>query len=461
MTEPVAPSRAIPDNGLGTRAAVLAVLVPAAGFLLLLAASGLDVRWEDHPSHFWLVMLAALCTAGLAHATGEAADRRGDGRLFCVSLAFLAAAGFLALHALATPGVFLDASNLGFQIAVPVGLSIAACFAAASALPESAEDVVRLRSVAGRLRAALVTVMLVWAVATIAGLAPLSNVSRVERASGALAVSAVVGAALFGAAAVRYTALACQRRELLPLAVATSFVLLAEAMLAAAFARNWHASWWEWHLLILAAFGLVAWAARREWREERFASLYTDATARSEREISVVFADLAGFTAFSERHPTADVAAMLDTYFEIAIPAAAGEHGGDVQRLLGDALMVCFNVLDDQPDHAERAARAAIAIRDRTAGLGAEHPHWPRFRIGVNSGVAVVGVIGTGGGRSFTVIGDAVNVAARLEQAAPVGAIAIGTATARQLGSARLTPLGRLSIKGRREPVEAFVLGEL
>src|SRR5918996_3794438 len=92
-------------------AALGAAALPAAGFVLLLAAPELDVRWEHHPSHFWIVVLAAAITASLAYATGDAADRRGDARLFFVSLSFLSAGGFLALHALATPDVLIETSN--------------------------------------------------------------------------------------------------------------------------------------------------------------------------------------------------------------------------------------------------------------------------------------------------------------------------------------------------------------
>ena len=103
--------------------------------MLLLAAPATDVRWEHHPSHFWLVLAAALLSAALAYQTTGIALRRADARLFLVSLAFLAAAGFLVLHALATPGVLLDGPNQGFVVATPVGLLIAAGFAAFSALP--------------------------------------------------------------------------------------------------------------------------------------------------------------------------------------------------------------------------------------------------------------------------------------------------------------------------------------
>jgi adenylate cyclase len=438
-----------------TLIAIAAACIPAAGFALLIAAPDLDVRWENHPSHFWLVVLAAATTAALAYATGDAADRRGDVRLYWVSLCFFAASGFLALHALATPEIFLEASNLGFQIAVPVGLMIAAALAAASAVEEAAAIGERGRH---RIRTALIVLMIGWGAATVAGLAPLDRVTQVERASGAITALALAGAALFLFAAVRYLALARERRALLPLAIATSFALLSEAILATAFARNWHATWWEWHLLILIGFGIVAWAARREWREERFASLYTEETARGRRELSILFADLAGFTAFSERRDPGQVTEMLNAYFEVAIPPIVQEHGGVVNQLIGDALMATFSDRPGEPDHALRAARAALAIRDRTVALADRNADWPRFRIGVNSGEAMVAVVGTGGGRSYTVIGDSVNTAARIESLAPVGEVAIAAATMRRLEGAQIRRLGEVRVKGKAEPVEIFVL---
>jgi adenylate cyclase len=435
--------------------ALAAVALPAAGFALLLAAPGLDVEWQHHPSHFWLVVLAAATTAALAYATGDAAERRGDTRLFWVSLGFLTAGGFLALHALATPGVFQEASTLGFQIAVPVGLVVAAAFAAASTTPASLRVSAAARH---RIRAGLLVLMAGWAIAAVAGLAPLDRITQVERASGAITVLAVAGAALYALAALRYYALARRRRSLLPLAVATGFVLLGEAILATAFARNWHASWWEWHLLILAGFAVVAWAARREWREERFASLYTEETARSEREVSVLFADLAGFTTFSEGRDPREVGEMLNAYFEVAIPPIVEEHDGEVDKLIGDALMATFFERPGAADPALRAARAALAICARTGAVADAHPEWPRFRVAVNSGEAMVGLVGAGGGRSYTVIGDAVNTAARLEAQAPVGGVVISASTLARLPNATVKPLGALEMKGKAEAVEAFAL---
>jgi adenylate cyclase len=270
--------------------ATAAVVLPAAGFALLLVDPGIDVAWEDHPAHFWLVLAAAAVTAALAHATGEAAERRGDLRLGLVSLTFLCSAGFLGLHALATPGVLLDDSSLGFVIAVPVGLVIASGIAVLSAT----------ESVPGRMSALLLALMAAWAAATLIGIGPLDEPTEIERASGALAIPAFIAATLYLLAAARYAVIGAGDPPVLVLAVAISFVLLGEAMLQTAFSRSWHASWWEWHVLLLAAFGLVAIAARREWREERFSPLYTKETASGRREVSVVFADLAGFTSFSE-----------------------------------------------------------------------------------------------------------------------------------------------------------------
>lgn len=438
-----------------------AVGLPAAGFVLLLTGPELDIAWEDHRAHFWLVLAAAAITAALAYATGEAAERRGDLRLGLVSLTFLCCAGFLGLHALATPGVLLDDSSLGFVIAVPVGLVLASTIAALSASDRLSA---RYRTLTAHRRTGaglLLAAMAAWAAATLIGIGPLDEPTEIERASGALAVPAIAGALLYFVAAVRYARLGAGAPPGLPLAVAVAFVLLGEATLQTAFSRNWHTSWWEWHALMLAAFGLVAVTARREWREERFSALYMEETARGKHEVSVVFADLAGFTSFSEGRDPAEVSEMLNAYFERAIPPVVSEHGGEIERLMGDALMATFNARDDQPDHAIRAAAAALAIRDAAAAVATDNPGWPRFRVGVNTGEALVGILGAAGGRSYTVIGDAVNSASRLESAAPVGEVAIGAATLRALPGARTRSLGPIEVKGRREPLDAYVLERL
>jgi adenylate cyclase len=229
-------------------------------------------------------------------------------------------------------------------------------------------------------------------------------------------------------------------------------------MVAVAVARSWHASWWEWHALMLAAFGAIAWSAGRQDPEERFSDLYLDDTAAGKRDVSVLFADLAGFTSFSEGRDPREVSEMLNAYLEVAIPPIVREYGGQIDRLIGDAIMATWGTRGDQPDHAERAVRAAAAVQVETTRIADRHPEWPQFRIAVNSGEALVGVVGAESGRSYTVIGDTVNVAARLEGRAPAGGVVVGGATLRAVPGLRATSLGEIEVKGKRETVDAYLL---
>lgn len=436
----------------------IAVALPALGLVLLLATPAADVVWEHHPSHFWLVLGAALVSAALAFQTSGIALRRADARLFLVSLAFLSAAGFLALHALATPGVLLDAPNQGFVLATPVGLLLAALFAALSALRLPPERAARIISRARALRAGLLAAMVAWAALSLASVAPLDSPTPIERATGALIVPAAIGLVLFAYAGWRYLVMGVRARSTILLSVASACVLLAEAMAAVALARSWQLTWWEWHLLMLVAFGVIAVSARREESAERFSDLYLDHTSAGKREVSVLFADLAGFTSFSEGRDPREVSEMLNAYFEVAIPPIVSEHGGEIDSLIGDAIMATWGTRGDQPDHAERAVSAAAALQAQTARIAADHPDWPRFRAAVNSGEALVGVMGAESGRSYTVIGDTVNVAARLESRAPTGGVVVGGATLRAVPGLRATSLGEIEIKGKREPVDAYLV---
>ena len=177
--------------------------------------------------------------------------------------------------------------------------------------------------------------------------------------------------------------------------------------------------------------------------------------------MSVLFADLEGFTAFSERAEPARVIEMLNDYWARAVPAVA-EEGGMVERFAGDAVMVVFNGAVDQPDHALRAARAALGLQRATEAVAAERADWPRFRAGVNTGPAVIGNVGSREQRSFTAIGDTTNLAARLQATARPGQVVIGGATRDALGEVAIVEaLGRLDLKGKRQPVEAFLLVQL
>jgi class 3 adenylate cyclase len=211
---------------------------------------------------------------------------------------------------------------------------------------------------------------------------------------------------------------------------------------------------------MLTAFGAIAWSARREDGEERFADLYLDHTAAGKREVSVLFADLQGFTSFSEGRDPREVSEMLNTYLRVAIPPIVQQHGGEIDRLIGDAIMATWGTRGDQPDHPRRAVDAALTVQRETGRIADEHPGWPRFRAAVNTGEALVGVLGAESGRSYTVIGDTVNLAARLEAQAPPGRVVIGATTLRALPGVRVEALEGLRVKGRAEAVDAYLVDE-
>ncbi|MEU4601336.1 adenylate/guanylate cyclase domain-containing protein [Kribbella sp. NPDC023972] len=439
----------------------LVLLLPLVGLLLVLRQPELDVHWEHHPAHFWLVLMTAVLSAVLAYLTGAAALRRGDPRVLLVSLAFLSAAGFLGLHALATPQVLLDTPNAGFTLATPVGVALGSTFAVLSSLNFSGGQVAAAVRWGRWLRAGLLTLMALWALTSVLRLPPLHDTAVPEVAGGILRALAVPAVLLYATAAGRYLRNWLERPSLMLLSMVAAFVLLAEAMVALVFARNWALSWWEWHVLMLAAFVLVVAGVRIQWYEERFADLYLEDTVSGRRELSVLFADLQGFTTFSENHDPAEVTVMLNTYFQVVVPPVVRRHGGDVDRIIGDALMVTFNKRGDQPDHAQRAAAAGLALQEAATAVQLAHPEWPPFRVGINSGLASVSLLGTEGGRTHTVIGDTVNVASRIEGKAPSGGVAIGPGTKALLPDAVTESLGLLELKGKAEPLEVYRLVRL
>jgi class 3 adenylate cyclase len=175
-----------------------------------------------------------------------------------------------------------------------------------------------------------------------------------------------------------------------------------------------------------------------------------------------MFADLKGFTTFAEQTSPTRVATMLNRYFATLIPLLE-RAGGRIHQIIGDAVMVIWNERGDRPDHATCAARAALDFQAAADTVAGENADWPRFRVGVNSGVVLAGVIGGATGhRKHGVVGDTVNLAARLETHAEAGQVVVGaeTATALPAGSV-LERLPPLAVKGKARPVEAFVLRSL
>ncbi len=174
--------------------------------------------------------------------------------------------------------------------------------------------------------------------------------------------------------------------------------------------------------------------------------------------VTVLFADLSSYSTYAETRAPTEVVAMLNEYFGIALPAIL-EQGGLPTQLAGDAVMAVFGAPTPQVDQGSRACAAALAILERTEPLATGDRPGPRFHIGVNSGPALVGNIGSETYQNFTAIGDTVNLAARLGGLAKAGEVVIGPLTAAGLeGPFELTPLEPVTVKGRVERTQAYAL---
>ena len=449
----------------GAIAELLAVALPLIGLVSLLLRSQLDPHFENYRVHFVLFGVVGTIAFVLGFAAGEAANRRGDARVLLLSLAFMATGGFMGLHALGTRGVLFSGDHSGFKVAIPVGLLVSAGFAGASAFVDVRPDLARLAMRHRRLlRATVLAAMGGWFVLTVLNLPPLDGPDSEAARGSLLAVFAIVGTIVYAVSAARYWTLFRQRPNLLPAAVIACFVLLSEALIGVAVTgeRKWHASWWEWHFLIVTAYLIIGFAAQRQWRDERFRDLYLTTTREREQDVSVLFSDLVGYTTFAERSRPAEAAAVLQAYWGTAAPLLTRQFGGEVEKFIGDGVVAVFNRTGDQPDHARRAACAALALQRAFADLADAHSDWPRMRVGVNSGEAVLREVGGEGHVAYPMVGDTINTGARLEGLAPVGGVLIGAQTFDRLpDGAVVEPRAGLRVKGKDAAIDAYVLHAL
>jgi class 3 adenylate cyclase/tetratricopeptide (TPR) repeat protein len=177
--------------------------------------------------------------------------------------------------------------------------------------------------------------------------------------------------------------------------------------------------------------------------------------ALERRVVTVLFADLAGFTTLGETLDPEDLGAVQDAYFGTARETIA-RYGGTLEKFIGDAVVAVFGVPRARDDDAERAVRAGLAlvgaVEQLSAGVGLE-PNALHLRVGVNTGEVIYGEDGPDRG---AVTGDAVNVAARLQAAAAPGTVLVGETTALAVEWAvELAPVAALELKGKAAPVRA------
>src|SRR5262245_32686414 len=182
------------------------------------------------------------------------------------------------------------------------------------------------------------------------------------------------------------------------------------------------------------------------------------------REVTVLFCDVRGFTPLSERLAPEEVVLLLNDFYTLMIETTF-KHDGTLDKFLGDAVMAIFGAPIAHPDHSLRAVRTALAMREGVVELNERRRKEGKepiaVGIGVSAGEAVAGTVGTEERMEYTVIGDSVNLAARLESNAKPGQILISQRTwDRVKGVVEVRPLGAIKVKGKEEQVEVYeVLG--
>jgi adenylate cyclase len=271
----------------------------------------------------------------------------------------------------------------------------------------------------------------------------------------------------------------------------TAAVLGAVLLIAVLNLFDWLAfvwfGWWLNFLFPAATIALVCASVvgakyAIEWRRQRFIRdafsryLHADLVNElcraqtplrlggEERELTVLFADIRDFTAVAEQMPAPELTALMNEFFT-AMTDAVLAHRGMLDKYIGDSLMAVFGAPLPDPQHALNACRTALAMRSALALL---HELWRaagrpclEMRIGINTGPMVIGNMGTEQRFDYTVMGDEVNVAARLEGAnKTLGTdILVSAATSASAGAGALfRACGAVEVKGRQQPVEAYEL---
>lgn len=177
--------------------------------------------------------------------------------------------------------------------------------------------------------------------------------------------------------------------------------------------------------------------------------------------ISVLFADIRGYTAWSENAAPEQVIETLNHYLSLAAGVILGWEG-TLDKFMGDGLMAIFNAPEEQPDHVHRVTDAALALMKAAREVQMQHGHNLTYSVGVNVGEAVVGYVGTSRALNYTAIGDTVNLTKRLQESASPGQILVEESVVQALkDKIRVRQVGELQVKGRQKPARAYELLDL
>jgi adenylate cyclase len=180
---------------------------------------------------------------------------------------------------------------------------------------------------------------------------------------------------------------------------------------------------------------------------------------QEELEATILFSDIRGFSTMAETMSPREVVDLLSRHLA-AMAEVVLDHGGTLDKFAGDAVMAVFGAPDPLPDHAERALRCALAMQFRQRALNEETAAAGvapvDMGIGVNTGMVIAGTLGGGGRLEYTVVGDAVNIAQRLQAVAEGGEVLASAATVEAASGINAEPAGAQEVKGRSEPVETY-----
>ena len=188
------------------------------------------------------------------------------------------------------------------------------------------------------------------------------------------------------------------------------------------------------------------------------------AATSERRPLTILFADIAGSTSIAEKLDPEDWTVLVQRAFD-RLNTIASRYDGTVARLMGDGVLVFFGAPVAHEDDPERAVRCGLDMVREIAGLGVDaHGHDVplQVRVGINTGPVVVGMVGSDIAREYTAMGDAVNIAARMQAAAPPGGVMITAATHRFVAPlVEATDAGRLELKGKAEAVHGYQITAL
>jgi adenylate cyclase len=268
-----------------------------------------------------------------------------------------------------------------------------------------------------------------------------------------------------------------------PLRIGVALLLLTPAAAGGAYAAldlGFRLAWvqpagWAWFAFVASA--AVDWLLERRAREhtERVFSRFVDSRVVADLvrspdsalerggeliEVTVLFSDIRGFTSYAESRPPADVVAMLNRYFSRQVEVVF-RHGGTVDKFIGDAIMAFWGAPVPDPQHAAHAVAAALEMAEVAAQFERELAAGSAefgIGIGLHSGPAVVGFIGSQNRLDYTAIGDTVNLASRIEGCTKgVATVLVSSATRDRCGAQfRFEDRGRFKVKGRDAEVELF-----